>query len=141
MIGWIVGSSVRFRLLVIGGAAAALLIGATQLRHAHVDVLPEFTPPYRGGPDRGARASPPPEVEQLITVPLEQDLLNGVPLLDRSARSRSPGLSSIELIFEPGHRPRRARQVVQERLTQARALPHVSKPPRCSSRCRRRAGS
>ena len=45
-------------------------------------------------------------------------------------RSESvPGLSSIVLVFEPGTDIYRARQLVQERLTQAHALPHVSKPP------------
>jgi Cu/Ag efflux pump CusA len=40
-----------------------------------------------------------------------------------------PGLSSIELIFEAGTDLFEARQVVEERLTQAHALPNVSKPP------------
>ena len=39
------------------------------------------------------------------------------------------GLSSIVLIFEPGIDVIRARQMVGERLAQAFALPHVSKPP------------
>ena len=40
-----------------------------------------------------------------------------------------PGLSSIILTFEPGTDLLRARQVVQERLTQAHSLPRVSRPP------------
>ena len=39
-----------------------------------------------------------------------------------------PGLSSIVMVFEPGTDILDARQVVEERLTQAHALPHVSKP-------------
>jgi CzcA family heavy metal efflux pump len=69
------------------------------------------------------------EVEQLITVPLEQDLLNGVAWLETIRSESIPGLSRIELIFEPGTDLLQARQVVQERLTQAHALPQVSKPP------------
>src|SRR5215211_2142468 len=46
MIRAIVRSSLRFRLLVVGIAAAVLAVGVTQLRDAPVDVLPEFTPPY-----------------------------------------------------------------------------------------------
>jgi Cu/Ag efflux pump CusA len=38
-------------------------------------------------------------------------------------------LSSIQLIFDPGTDVMNARQMVQERLTQAHALPQVSKPP------------
>jgi Cu/Ag efflux pump CusA len=69
------------------------------------------------------------EVEQLITVPLEQDLLNGVPWLDRIHSSSMPGLSAIDLTFEPGTNLYAARQMVQERMTQAHALPNVGSPP------------
>ena len=45
-------------------------------------------------------------------------------------RSESlPSLSSIVLVFEPGTDVYRARQLVEERLSQAHALPNVSKPP------------
>ena len=46
MLRAIVGTSVRFRMLIIGTAGALLLIGATQVQSTRVDVLPEFTPPY-----------------------------------------------------------------------------------------------
>ena len=69
------------------------------------------------------------EVEQLITVPIEADLLAGTPWVDVMRSESVPGLSSIELTFKPGTDPMDARQVVQERLTQAHALPNVSKPP------------
>ena len=42
------------------------------------------------------------EVEQLITVPLEQDLLNGVPWLDKVHSASMPGLSAIDGISSPG---------------------------------------
>jgi Cu/Ag efflux pump CusA len=38
-------------------------------------------------------------------------------------------MSSITLVFTPGTDIYRARQLVQERLTQAHALPNVSDPP------------
>ena len=69
------------------------------------------------------------EVEQLITVPLEADLLNGVAFLDEIKSNSLPGLSSVVMIFEPGTDLYRARQLVAERMTQAHALPNVSKPP------------
>ena len=62
-------------------------------------------------------------------MPLEQDLLNGVAFLHTIHSSSLPGLSSIEMVFEPGTDILDARQVVEERLTQAHALPQVSKPP------------
>ena len=66
------------------------------------------------------------EVEQLITVPLEQDLLNGVPWLEDIRSQSVPGLSTIDMIFEPGTDLWEARQMVQEHLTQAHALPQVA---------------
>jgi CzcA family heavy metal efflux pump len=109
-------------------AAALLVLGGTRLRDLPVDVLPEFSPP-RVEIQTEALGLSAAEVEQLITVPLEQDLLNGVAWLDTIRSESIPGLSRVELIFEPGTDLLRARQVVQERLTQAHALPQVSKPP------------
>ena len=40
-----------------------------------------------------------------------------------------PGLSSIDLTFEPGTDLYLARQMVQERMSQAAALPNVGTPP------------
>ena len=128
MIRALVQASLRSRLLVMVLAAALVVTGSVQLRKMPVDVLPEFTPPYVEIQTEALGLSAA-EVEQLITVPLEADLLNGVAWLD-VIRSRSvAGLSAIELVFEPGTDLMRARQLVQERLTQAHALPNVSKPP------------
>jgi CzcA family heavy metal efflux pump len=125
---WIVEISLKFRLLVVAVAAGMLLLCITTLRGMPVDVLPEFSPPYVEIQTEALGLSAE-EVEQMITVPLEQDLLNGVAWLD-SIRSESvPGLSSIVLTFQPETDLYRARQMVGERLTQAFALPHVSKPP------------
>jgi CzcA family heavy metal efflux pump len=128
VIGRIVGWSLRSRGVVLVLAAALLVLGATQLRDLPVDVLPEFSPPTVEIQTEALGLSAA-EVEQLITVPLEQDLLNGVAWLDTIRSESIPGLSRVELIFEPGTDLLRARQVVQERLTQAHALPQVSKPP------------
>lgn len=120
--------ALRFRLLILAVAAGVLATGIVQLREAPVDVLPEFTPPYAEIQTEALGLSAE-EVEQLITVPLEADLLNGVEGV-RVIRSESvPGLSSIVMVFEPGTNVYRARQLVEERLTQAHALPNVSKPP------------
>jgi CzcA family heavy metal efflux pump len=128
MIRSIVGSSLRSRGLVVVLAAALLLFGFIQLRKVPVDVLPEFAPPTVEVQTEALGLSAA-EVEELITVPLEQDLLNGVAWLE-SIRSESiPGLSRVEMIFEPGTDLLRARQVVTERLTQSAGLPQVAKPP------------
>ncbi|MDX6534902.1 MAG: hypothetical protein QOF68_2646 [Gaiellales bacterium] len=125
----IIGSSLKFRLVVLAIAAAMLPLGIVQLRDAPVDVLPEFTPPYVEIQTEASGLSAD-EVEQLITVPLEADLLNGVQGVDVIRSQSLPGLSSIVLVFEPGTDVYRGRQLVQERLTQlgGAALPMISKP-------------
>src|SRR3954465_4774589 len=128
MLRWIVDSSLKFKLLVVPLAAALMIVGVTQLHKASVDALPAFPLPVVEVQTESLGLSAP-EVEQLITVPMEQDLLNGV-MGVKTIRSESvPGLSAVTLIFERGTDVLEARQLVQERLTQAHALPNVSKPP------------
>jgi len=125
---WILGSSLRFGRLVLAVAIGLMVFGTAQLGSASVDVYPEFTPPSVEIQTEALGLSAA-EVEQLITVPLEQDLLNGVPWLDRIHSSSRSGLSAIDLTFEPGTNLYAARQMVQERMTQAHALPNVGSPP------------
>lgn len=128
MMRWIVGSCLKFRLIVVPVAVVLLVVGITQLRKAPVDVLPEFTAPAVEVQTEALGLSAP-EVEQLITVPMEQDLLNGVMGVNTIRSHSVPGLSDITMIFERGTSVLQARQLVQERLTQAFALPNVSKTP------------
>ena len=124
----IVESSLKLRLLVVAIAVGVMVLGIGQMRQMPVDVLPEFIPPTVEIQTEALGLSAA-EVEQMITVPLEQDLLNGVAWLDEIRSDSVPGLSRIQMIFEPGTDLMRARQVVQERLTQAHALPGVGKAP------------
>lgn len=129
MLRGIISSTLQFRFLVVILAAVVMFVGITQMRTMPVDVLPEFSPPYVEIQTEALGLSAE-EVEGLITVPLEQDLLNGVAWLDKIRSESVPGLSSVTLIFEPGTDLYRARQLVSERLSQAAiGIPHVSKPP------------
>ena len=125
---WIVGSSLKARGVVIALAAVVLILGVVQMRDMSRDVLPEFGPP-RVEVQTEALGLSAREVEQLVTVPLEQDILNGVAFIDQIHSTTVAGLSSIELIFKAGTNLAHARQLVNERLVQAAALPNVSKPP------------
>ncbi len=124
----IVRFSLRFPWLVIAVAAGLLVLGLIQLGNAPKDLLPEFIPTTVEVQTEalGLSAS---EVEQFITTPLEQDLLNGVAFLDKIESASLPGLSSVVMTFEPGTDILDARQVVAERLTQAAGLPQVAGPP------------
>ena len=128
MMRWIVKSSITFRLLVVAAAAATLVVGVSQLHKAPVEVLPDFTPTTVEVQTEALGLSAA-EVEQLVTVPMEQDLLNGIAFLEDIRSESVPGLSRILMIFEPGTPLFKARQVVAERLTQTAALPQVSKAP------------
>ncbi len=104
-----------------------MVVGIGELRQMPVDVLPEFAPPYVEIQTEALGLSAN-GVEDLVTLNVEE-LVAGVPWL-QTMRSRSiPGLSSVIMIFRPGTDLMRARQMVQERLTGAYALPNASKPP------------
>lgn len=128
MMRWMVGSALHFGRLVVAAAVAVMVLGVIQLHDAPVDTYPQFTPPTVQIQTEALGLSAA-EVEQLITVPLEQDLLNGIPWLDTITSESMPGLSSIDLVFEPGTDLLQARQMTQERLTQAHALPNVGSSP------------
>jgi CzcA family heavy metal efflux pump len=128
MLRWIVETSIKLRFLIIVLAAMLFVFGVAQLRQMPVAAFPEVDPPHVEVQTEALGLSAE-EVEAFVTVPMEADLLNGVAWLDKIYSESVAGLSSILMIFEPGTDPIRARQMVQERLTQAHALPNVSSPP------------
>ena len=102
MMRWIVGSSIKFRRLVIAVSVGLLVYGVLQLDNARTDILPEFQRPTVEVQTEALGLSAE-EVEQLITVPLEQDLLVGMAFLDEIESVSLPGLSSVVMTFETGH--------------------------------------
>ncbi|HSD32875.1 MAG TPA: efflux RND transporter permease subunit [Gemmatimonadales bacterium] len=123
----IIEASLKLRVLVVAAAAVIMAVGIGSVRRMPVDVLPEFAPPYVEIQTEALGLSAN-EVEDLVTLNVEE-MVAGVPWL-QTMRSRSvPGLSSVVMIFRPGTDLMRARQMVQERLTLAYALPNASKPP------------
>jgi Cu/Ag efflux pump CusA len=128
MLAWIISASLRLQNLVVVVAAGLLVFGAARIRDKPLDVIPELSPLSLTVKTESLGLSSA-EVESLITVPLEADLLNGVPWLQVIRSESMAGLSTIEMIFAPGTDLMKARQMVQERLTQAHALPNVSSPP------------
>ena len=125
---WIVRSSLKLRVVVAALAVLLMAFGLTQLDDMPVDALPEFSRPYVEIQTEALGLSAE-EVEAMITTPMEADMLNGTPWVEEIRSMSLPGLSSIVLVFEKGTDIMRARQVVQESLTQMFALPNVSKPP------------
>src|SRR5262245_9184316 len=114
MFRWLIGSSLKFRFLVVAAAAVMIAYGFDRLRYMPIDVFPEFAPPLveiqTEGP--GMSAS---EVEELITIPMEEQL-RASPGLDVMRSQTVNALSQIKLIFKAGTDILDARRLVQERL-------------------------
>src|SRR5438270_2643008 len=129
MIASILATALRFRVLLLALSLGLLIVGGLSLQRMPVDVAGELG----SGPllevQTEALGLSSQEVEQYVTVPLENNLLDGV-MGVWDVRSHSvPGLSTVELYFEPGTSVANDRLLVQERLTNAFSLPNISKPP------------
>jgi CzcA family heavy metal efflux pump len=125
---WIIRSSLRFPFVVVGLAALLVFFGGEQLGSQKVDVFPEFAPTQVQIQTAclGLSAA---EVEQLVTVPLE-DALQGVSGVETIRSESAAQLSSIILLFRSGTDLFQARQLVQERLQSVSpTLPTWAAPP------------
>jgi CzcA family heavy metal efflux pump len=128
LMGWTVATSLRFRHLVAALGALVMAVGIVVLPSSRLDVFPEFAPP-RAIVQTVCLGLSTADVEELVTVPLEQSL-NGVAGLDLLRSKSSPQLSSIELLFDRGVDLISARQLVDERMTAVSAtLPTWAAPP------------
>ena len=121
---WIVGTALRFRVLVVAAALLLLGLGQQLLPQTPLDVFPEFAPPLVEIQTEAPGLSSE-DVESLVTVPIE-NAVNGTPWMS-GIRSKSVlGLSSVVLLFDRGVDLMAARQLVQERLnTVLRDLPQT----------------
>ena len=139
MFRWIIGSSLRFRFLLLALAAALLGFGSQELRKMPVDVFPEFAPPkveiQTEGPGMTAA-----EVEELITIPMEE-ALRGTPNVDVIRSASVLALSQVTVLFKMGTDLMDARQRVQERvklgissLPQSAGMPIILQPLSSTSR-------
>ena len=105
-----------------------MIAGVVTLPRMSSDVLPESSPVTVDIQTEALGLSAP-EVEELVTVPLEKNLFEGIMDVTDETSDSIPGLSNIELHFAPGTDLYQARQLVQERLNSAFILPNVSSPP------------
>lgn len=124
----LVSTALRLRVVVAALAVLLLILGIRTASDTPLDVFPEFSPPLVEIQTEAPGLSTP-EVESLVTVPIE-NALNGVREL-KTLRSKSVlGLSSVVAIFRDGADLMLARQLVQERLTLlAGSLPSVANAP------------
>lgn len=128
MMRWIVGTSMKFRFLVLAGALGLMTLGFVQLPNTPVDAFPEFAPP-RVEIQTPCLGLSPAEVEELVTIPLEQSL-SGIAGIDVMRSKSVNDLSLIDIRFDRGTDLLRARQLVQERINLVTpTLPRWASPP------------
>src|SRR5579883_678926 len=129
MLQAIVHWSLNNRVVVVALAMLLLLAGVYASLHAKLDVFPEFAPPQVIVQTEAPGLSPQ-EVEQLITLPIEEEV-NGLPGLDILRSQSIQGLSVVTLTFQDHTDIYRDRQLVAERLAElAGRLPEGVRPPK-----------
>lgn len=128
MIEHLLRLSLRHRWLVIGVAAALLVLGGYRALHMPVDVFPDLTAP-RVTIVTEATGLAAEEVEQLITYPIET-AVNGTTGVRRVRSASAAGISVVWVEFDWDTPDALARQRVTERLqSSSDALPDEASAP------------
>ena len=118
MLEAILNFSVRQRLLVVLGTIALAGFGILGMKQIPIDAFPDVTN-VQVQVIATAGAMSPPEVESLITRPIELEMA-GLPRLTQIRSVSKVGVTVITIVFEDGVDNYFARQLVSERLQAAR---------------------
>lgn len=114
----LVSFCLRNRFLVLIGVVLAIVIGAWSASVLPIDAVPDITPNqviiYTTSPSLS-----PLEIEQLVTFPVETSM-SGLPGVKEIRSLSRFGLSYVTVFFDEGMNIYFCRQLVQERLAQAR---------------------
>ena len=118
MINAILNFSIRQRMLVILGAVILTGFGILAWQRIPIDAFPDVTNVQVQVLAKAGGMSPP-EVEKLVTRPIEIQM-GGLPRLTEIRSVSKIGLAAITVVFEDGVNDYFARQLVSERLASAR---------------------
>lgn len=110
--------SVRHRWLVVAVTLVVGAVGAYNFTRLPIDAVPDITN-VQVQINTSVKALPPEEVERLVTFPIEWSM-GGVPRVEEVRSISRYGLSQVTLIFEEGTDIYWARQLVGERLSEAK---------------------
>jgi cobalt-zinc-cadmium resistance protein CzcA len=126
MLNWIIDFSLRHRWLVIAGTLALAAAGALSLRFLDIDAFPDTTP-VQVQVNTVAPALGPEQVEQQITIPIEQ-VLGGLPSLENMRSVSKFGFSQVVVTFQDGTDIWFARNQVNERIAGVELAAGIDRP-------------
>ena len=127
MIERLIRGALEQRLLVLLLVLGLIVSGVAAFRHLPIDAFPDVTPVQVQVITRAPSLAPP-EIERLVTFPLEIELTNLPGKTELRSVSRF-GLSVITVVFEDKMDIYFARQLVLERILRARSsLPQSAEP-------------
>ncbi|TKW61378.1 MAG: CusA/CzcA family heavy metal efflux RND transporter [Blastochloris viridis] len=127
MLEHIIHLSIRHRWLVMALVMGLAALGAYNFTRLSIDAVPDITNVQVQINTEAAGYSPL-ETEQRVTFPIETALA-GLPKLDHTRSLSRYGLSQVTVVFEEGTDLYFARQLIAERLQQARSqLPQGLEP-------------
>ena len=118
MLSQLIDLHLHHRWLVLVGLGGLLLLGLWSLTQISIDAFPDLTN-NQVVVVTEARGMAPIEVEQLVTFPIEAALM-GVPRTLQVRSISKLGLSMVTVVFEDSVNVYFARQLVNERLQEAR---------------------
>jgi cobalt-zinc-cadmium resistance protein CzcA len=127
MIERLIRTALAQRLIVLLSVLGLIVSGVAAIRHLPIDAFPDVTPVQVQVITRAPSLAPS-EIERLVTFPLEIELTNLPGKTELRSVSRF-GISVITVVFEDRMDIYFARQLVLERLLQARSrLPENAEP-------------
>src|SRR6187401_2988189 len=118
--------SIKYRWLVIAATGALVVAGLLAFRALPIDAFPDTTP-TQVQVNAVAPALTPLEVEQQLTIPIEQHLA-GLPGVEELRSLSKFGLSQVTVRFQDDTDIWFARQVVTERLGNVELPPGIEPP-------------
>jgi cobalt-zinc-cadmium resistance protein CzcA len=117
----------RWRLLVLALVMIVTVVGVRSARDLPIDAVPDITN-VQVQVLTNVPALGPVDVERNITFPIESSM-SGLPGVEQIRSVSRFGLSAVTIVFEEGTDLLRARQLISERLTQARERLPVDASP------------
>ncbi len=115
---WLVAACLRWRLLVLALVAMVAALGVRAALQLPIDAVPDITN-IQVQVLTSAPALGPVDIERAVTVPVER-AMSGLPGMTEVRSVSRFGLSAVTVVFADGTDLQRARQLVQERVNQAR---------------------